>query len=119
MTIPREAYEPSTWPRPLPRIARGVRGFMVSTEGTLWLVHIAAEHEGSGAVGRFLDNLPLRLRIVVPTVMNKRLAGMLERRGYAEQVLGRVEFSEPPLTGIVDTLTGYVRPARRARKHRV
>lgn len=38
-----------------------------------------------GAVGRWLDTLPTDRKIIVPAVVSPRLAGMLARRGFADE----------------------------------
>lgn len=58
----------------------GVRGYAMEHQGLIYIPLIVAEHKGNGDVGRFLDALSPRCRIV--SVTNKRLQGMLERRGW-------------------------------------
>lgn len=65
-----------------PWLADGVRGYVVRYGGWLWLPVIVAEREGSGDVGRFLDHVEPAEIVAVPTVINARLRGMLERRGW-------------------------------------
>lgn len=69
-------------------IAPGVLGYAIEEKGRIFIPLIIAEHEGDGAVGRFLDSLSSRC--VIPTVTSGRLAGMLKRRGWKRWV----EFDE-------------------------
>jgi hypothetical protein len=64
-----------------PWLAPGVRGYAVEHRGRIYIPLIAAEKEGSGDVGRFLDSLSPRC--VFSCVTSERLRGMLERRGFA------------------------------------
>ena len=64
--------EPEIWP--------GVRGYAVEHSGRIFIPAVAAENEGSGDVGRFLD--AVSERCVFPNVMSARLRGMLRRRGF-------------------------------------
>lgn len=62
-------------------LAPGVRGYAIlKTNGLLYIPVIEAVAQGSGDVGRFLDSLPLNVRI--PNVCSERLEGMLKRRGW-------------------------------------
>jgi hypothetical protein len=63
-------------------LAPGVYGYAIECERGLYIPWIAAESEGSGIVGKFLDELPRDRRVVFPTVLSDRLAGMLLRRGF-------------------------------------
>lgn len=64
-------------------LAEGVYGYTNEPEdGSLWIPLIQAAQAGSGDVGRYLDSLPRDRKVVVPTVLSSRLAGMLERRGF-------------------------------------
>lgn len=66
-----------------PELAPGVRGYTVdSGDKGFYVPLIYAEDEGSGAVGAYLDGLPRDRRVVFPTVLSGRLAGMLQRRGF-------------------------------------
>ena len=58
----------------------GVKGFAFEQDGLIHIPLIVAEHEGSGDVGRFLDRLSSRCRVI--TVTSTKLAGMLARRGW-------------------------------------
>jgi len=86
------------------RLASGVFGYTTETDGGLYVGWIAAEHEGSGDVGRYLDSLPHDRRVVFPTVLSSRLVGMLLRRGftvgeeYAEELGEWVDLMERPVT---------------------
>lgn len=65
------------------RLAPGVFGYNADMgEKGLYVPWIQAEHEGSGDVGRYLDRLPRDRRVVFPTILSARLAGMLARRGF-------------------------------------
>jgi hypothetical protein len=61
-------------------LAPFMRGFAFEQDGLILIPLIVAEREGCGDVGRFLDRLSSRCRIV--TVTSTRLAGMLVRRGW-------------------------------------
>jgi len=61
-------------------LAPGVKGLAYEKDGLIMIPLITAECEGSGDVGRMLDRLSSRCRIV--TVTSTRLAGMLVRRGW-------------------------------------
>ncbi len=65
-------------------LAPGLRGYLYRrTERIVYLPVISNENEGDGAVGRFLEELKVAAdAIVVATVMNQRLQGMLERRDF-------------------------------------
>lgn len=67
----------------MPEVGPGVRGHAFEENGELWITVLVAEVEGAGDVARYLDGLPADRRIVVPTVISGRLAGMLARRGFA------------------------------------
>lgn len=63
-----------------PEVFPGVHGDIV-VRGNITFINILwAEVEGSGLVGKYLDQL--KGTIIVPAVVSSRLAGMLERRGY-------------------------------------
>jgi hypothetical protein len=79
-----------------PQIAPGVRGCMIDDGGALWVPLIFADRPGTGDVGRFLDSLPRHRTVKFPTVLSRRLEGMLQRRGFRPTVedtpeLGPVE----------------------------
>ena len=64
-------------------VAAGVHAWVERTpDGALEIMYVEATVEGSGAVGRWLDSLRPDRRVVVPNVTSKRLAGMLQRRGF-------------------------------------
>lgn len=65
-----------------PLLAPGVQGTAFDTPEGIYIPLVRAKSEGSGDVGRFLDSLPTDRRICFPGVINHRLAGMLERRGF-------------------------------------
>jgi len=73
----------------LPVLAPGVHGDAVcrsnGKDRVLFINTIVAANPGSGDVGRYLDSLPRNIRIIVPSVISSRLAGMLERRGFVYQ----------------------------------
>jgi hypothetical protein len=73
------------------RAITGFREFAAPGVSGLWLVDddrvdvlaIVADEEGSGAVGRFIDELLARSsRVRFLHVESDRLRGMLERRGF-------------------------------------
>ena len=67
-------------------LAAGVWGLTRDDpDGSLVVVMIVAEQEGTGAVGKYLDALPVDRRVIVEACISLRLAGMLERRGFVEQ----------------------------------
>lgn len=63
-----------------PEVFPGVYGDIVIRGNITFINILWAEIEGSGQVGKYLDQLDKI--IIVPTVISPRLAGMLERRGY-------------------------------------
>ena len=65
------------------QLAPGVKGFAFEQDGHIIIPLIVAEREGSGDVGRFLDRLSQRCRIVCCT--SRRLEAMLRRRGWKMQ----------------------------------
>jgi hypothetical protein len=67
-----------------PMLAPGVRGYAVEHRGRIYIPVVAAEKEGSGDVGRFLDSLSPRC--VFPCVISNRLRAMLQRRGYVMHI---------------------------------
>ena len=77
-----------------PELATGVRGVLFETEEGIYIPWISADREGSGHVGRYLDSLPRDHRVVFPTVISRRLAGMLRRRGFHETTEYAPEFGE-------------------------
>jgi hypothetical protein len=66
----------------LERLAPGVLGYTAEVGPALLVPLVIAEKEGSGDVGRYLDSLPRDRPVIFPNVINERLAGMLERRGF-------------------------------------
>ena len=83
---------PENFWEPTIELAPGVQGFAFrSKDGNLiFIPMIAAEHEGNGDVGRFLDRLSARC--VIMAVTSKRLEGMLERRGYTMAEFDNCDF---------------------------
>lgn len=65
-------------------LAPGVQGFAFGTRKYIYIPLLMAVKEGSGDVGRFLDSLSPRCRIV--DVKSDRLKGMLVRRGWKAHV---------------------------------
>jgi len=66
-------------------LAEGVEGRLDDQGRYLVLIGIrATTPRVPGAVGRYLDGLPRDWPVMVPYVINPRLAGMLERRGFFE-----------------------------------
>lgn len=65
------------------RLADGVLGYAIESDGIIWIPDIRAEVEGDGRVGKFIDALDRDRTIRFPTVIGARLAGMLVRRGFA------------------------------------
>jgi hypothetical protein len=63
-------------------LAPGVKGYAIVTEKGLYIPFIAAVVPGEGKVSAFLDTLPKDRRVVFPTVLNSKLQGMLQRRGF-------------------------------------
>jgi hypothetical protein len=61
-------------------LAPGVSGFAIEKNGEIHIPIVNSEHERQGHVGRFLDSLSPRCRIVA--VVSPVLTGMLERRGW-------------------------------------
>lgn len=65
---------------PEPFIAPGVRGYAMADGPWVNIPMIAADPEGAGNVGRFIDSLSPKCRFC--TVTSSRLEGMLIRRGW-------------------------------------
>ena len=66
-----------------PLLAPGVRGYQIEVrKGEVYIPLIAAEEEGSGLVGLFLDALPTTITVKFPNVVNEKFLGMLQRRGF-------------------------------------
>ena len=63
-------------------LAKGVEGYTMENNDTLYIPLIHSRVPGDGNVGRYIDSLPRDRRVVFPTVVNAVLAGMLERRGF-------------------------------------
>lgn len=61
-------------------LAPGVFGLALATNKYIYIPLIVAVQQGSGHVGRFLNSLSPRCRIVM--VQSDRLRGMLLRRGW-------------------------------------
>ena len=76
------------------RLGPGVRGYTLEFGRGLYVPWIAAEREGQGDVGRYLDALPCNQRVVFPNVISPRLAGMLLRRGFHVEDEWAAEFNE-------------------------
>ena len=77
-----------------------IHGYAVESNGKILIPLIESLEPGQGNVGRFLDSLSPRCEI--PTVMNAKLRGMLERRGWTVRIeddpqWGRVEIFCHPL----------------------
>ena len=66
-----------------PMLADGVGGYAIEEGGIVYIPLVQASVEGDGRVGRWLDSLSKEHHIRFPTVMSKRIAGMLERRGFS------------------------------------
>lgn len=78
-----------------PQLAPGVRGILLDLPRGVIIPAIFAEKEGSGDVGRYLDSLPKDRCVVFPTVLSRRLRGMLLRRGFKDVVLVDAGSGEP------------------------
>jgi len=65
---------------PLDELFPGVRGYAIERNGEIWIPLIESEHPGAGNVGRMLDVLSPRCRIV--NVCADILGDMLKRRGW-------------------------------------
>ena len=61
-------------------LAEGVEGVAFEKDGVIYIPMIVALKPGSGDVGRFLDSLSGRCRVMAVT--STRLAMMLVRRGW-------------------------------------
>ena len=90
MATPTETFTPGQEPL----VAPGVRALVFDTDKGLYIPFIAAERQGEGDVGRYLDALPRDRRVVFPSVISRRLMGMLERRGFTETMEYSEEFKE-------------------------
>jgi hypothetical protein len=71
-------------------LAPGVMGYTVDHDGALCIPLIWSTEEGKGHVGRYLDSLPRDRIVRVPNVISGKLAGMLARRGFVQEM----EFAE-------------------------
>lgn len=67
-------------------VADGVLAHVVERRKWTEIRAVLADHPRiPGAVGRWLDTLPADRKVIVPAVVSARLAGMLERRGFAAE----------------------------------
>jgi hypothetical protein len=66
----------------LPEIFPGVFGAIVERGNYIFINVIWSATENKGNVGRYLDSLPKDKIIIFPSVVSKKLEGMLLRRGY-------------------------------------
>ena len=78
-------YEPPAHPEPLNNqrlyeLYPGVKGYAQSLDGEIHILMIWGQ--GVGSVGKMLDELSPRCRVV--NVLNPRMKGMLERRGWVQ-----------------------------------
>ena len=71
----------------------GVKGYAIEKEGLIYIPLIIADREGSGQVGKFLDSLSPRCRVV--SLTSPRLMGMLVRRGWIPTFTKTDEWSRP------------------------
>lgn len=104
------------------RVARGVLADIHDTPHGLYIPLVQAEIPGNGDVSRWLDSLPGDRRIVFPTVLSRRLEGMLARRGYALWLEWAEPFEEwaecwvrAPLTESTDTAPEGARSLEKVR----
>lgn len=74
--------------------AAGIEGYVVEVKGEFYIPVIIATNPGRGDCSRWLDLLPRDRTIKVPGVMNRRLAGMLSRRGFRVEREWAEEFGE-------------------------
>lgn len=77
---------PTFKPGEEPLVAPGVRAIVFDTPAGIYIPIIIADRPGCGDVARYLDTLPLRRRVVFPTVISARLRAMLERRGFRSSI---------------------------------
>lgn len=75
-------------------VVAGIEGYVVEVKGEFYIPVIIATNPGRGDCARWLDSLPRDRTIKVPGVMNRRLAGMLERRGFVVEREWADEFQE-------------------------
>lgn len=66
-------------------LADGVEGLVRDLGSEIEIGGLRATTPGAGATGRYLDALPRDRKITVRFVISDVLAGMLERRGFAER----------------------------------
>ena len=105
---PDRIYKAKHWPHPkdMPLIGEHVHGMYHHDGATIWIGWIHTFQPGEGWVGKYLDSLPTNRRVVVPSVINAVLAGMLLRRGF--------KFHRRVFTAYGgEAVDGYVREARR------
>jgi hypothetical protein len=66
-------------------LAPGVRGYTIDLgDDGLYLPYAESTEPGQGNFGRWLDSLPTDRRVVIPSVVNPTVVGMLARRGFRE-----------------------------------
>jgi hypothetical protein len=82
--MPLAAWQPTT------QLAPGVRGFSFHKRDRIIILLIVSENEGSGDVGRFLDQLSPRC--VIMCVTSDRLRGMLERRDFTSVEFDGIDY---------------------------
>ena len=75
-----------------PEIYPGVRGYAMEHKGLIYIPMVFGQ--GDGQVGKFLDELSPRCRMV--NVISPMLLGMLQRREWKMQVEDEVDVWEPP-----------------------
>ena len=75
-----------------PEIYPGVRGYAMEHKGLIYIPMVFGQ--GDGQVGKFLDALSPRCRMV--NVISSTLRGMLQRREWRMQVEDEVDIWEPP-----------------------
>ena len=73
-------------------IYSGVRGYAMEHEGLVYIPVVFGQ--GDGQVGKFLDELSPRCRMV--NVISAKLRAMLQRRGWKMKIEEEVDVWEPP-----------------------
>jgi len=65
------------------RLYRGITGYTIEKGREIIIPVIHSHIEGKGYAGQYIDSLKEKYDIITfPNVLNSKLAGMLERRGF-------------------------------------
>ncbi|MDH6674328.1 hypothetical protein M2277_005020 [Paenibacillus sp. LBL] len=68
------------------KLAKGIIGHIIVEGNAATIITFTSLVEGKGNAGRFIDELKERYDIVTfPNLINKKLEGMLQRRGFKKK----------------------------------